>query len=129
MAGYERSLKTVASDKKRSQMRITPLKAIRQRCINCCGFELKVVRECDCVDCALFSLRMGRGARATLKRIKTYCFWCCNNQRAEVRKCSSNECPLWPYRFGRRPKITLLLPEIASTTGDIKRTKKKEVSH
>ncbi len=46
---------------------MTPLKAIRARCLNCRGFEKTEVRECDFTDCHLHTLGMGRGARATLR--------------------------------------------------------------
>ena len=106
--------------------KITPLKAIRARCIACSGFELKRIRECpfDGITderCPLYSLRMGKGSRATLKHIRSYCLWCCNDQRNEVRLCTAVQCPLWMYRFGKRPKrpkITLnpsLLMEILTT--------------
>jgi len=96
---------------------MTPLKAIRVRCLNCVGFEKTVVRECDFTNCPLHALRMGRGARATLKVIRAYCMWCCNDQRAEVKQCPAKECPLSQYRSGRRPKMTRLIPGIASTAG------------
>lgn len=83
---------------------MTPLKAIRARCLNCTGFEKTAVRECDFTDCPLHGLRMGRRAQATLKTIRAYCLDCCIGQRAEVRLCPATECPLWQYRTGRRPK-------------------------
>ncbi len=86
---------------------ITPLRAIRLKCIDCCGFELKAVRICNFADCPLHPLRMGRGGRATLKKIREYCVVCCGNYRGEVRRCPSTNCPLWIYRFGKRPKPPL----------------------
>ena len=86
--------------------RLTPLKAIRAKCIDCSGFELKEVRECQAEDCFLYPLRMGRGSRATLKKIRAYCLWCCNDQSNEVRLCPSVMCSLWEYRFGRRPQVS-----------------------
>jgi hypothetical protein len=96
---------------------MTPLKAIRARCVNCRGFEKITVRECDLTDCPLHALRMGRGARATLRVIRTYCLDCCVGQRAKVRQCPATGCPLWQYRAGRRPKTTRLMSEIGSTAG------------
>ena len=99
---------------------LTPLKAIRARCIDCSGFELKEVRNCQHLDCPLYPLRMGKGARATLKRIRAYCLWCCNNQGSEVRFCPSVKCPLWEYRFGKGKeslKKCPLLQEILTTDG------------
>jgi len=96
---------------------VTPLKAVRGKCIDCRGFELGQVRECDFSDCPLHGLRMGRGSRAVLKPIRSFCLWCFNSQRAEVRACPSKTCPLWQYRLGRRPQTGRVMPEIASTEG------------
>jgi hypothetical protein len=104
----------------------TPLKAIRARCINCSGFNLKLVRECpfDGVNeqlCPLYPLRMGKGSRATLKKIRAYCLWCCSGQKQEVKLCPAVDCPLWEYRFGKRfrstPNNALFLSEISMTEG------------
>lgn len=101
---------------------LTPLQAIRQKCIDCSGFELNQVRECPFDGkndklCPLYSLRMGKGSRATLKQIRAYCLWCCIGQRDEVRQCPSVKCSLWGFRFGRRPQKCFVLPEIATTEG------------
>lgn len=100
--------------------RLTPLKAIRAKCLDCSGYELKEVRECSFdginnTECPLYSLRMGKGSRATLKRIRAYCLCCCDNQKNEVKLCLSVECPLWEYRLGKRPKKASLFPEILTT--------------
>ena len=95
----------------------TPLKSIRQRCLDCTGSEKRAVHQCDSVDCSLHSLRMGRGSRSTLKPIRAYCLWCMAGQRQEVKLCPSVKCPLWRYRSGRRPQAASPLPEIGSTAG------------
>ena len=41
------------------EKRLTPIKAIREHCIDCCGGELKEVRLCAFTDCALWVYRMG----------------------------------------------------------------------
>jgi hypothetical protein len=114
---------TAAQDKQKTKL--TPLKAIRFRCLNCRGFEKTEVRTCDFDDCFLHSLRMGRGSRSTLKKVRAYCLWCCDNQRAEVKLCPARGCPLWWYRAGRRPQTTRLMPKIASTAGVSEREKEK----
>jgi hypothetical protein len=38
---------------------ITPVKAIRQHCIECSGGSRKEVRECVITDCALYPFRFG----------------------------------------------------------------------
>jgi len=101
--------------------KLTPLKAIRARCLDCAESK-SGVRGCSFdgvkdTECPLHPLRMGKGARATLKRIKAYCLWCCNGQRNEVRLCPSLGCPLWQYRFGRRPQKPPLLRENSTREG------------
>ena len=39
--------------------KLTPVQAIRQKCIDCCGGELKEVRLCDIKDCPLYPYRLG----------------------------------------------------------------------
>lgn len=43
-----------------SNERLTPIKAIRQRCLDCSGGSNKEVRLCSCKDCALYPYRMGK---------------------------------------------------------------------
>ncbi len=100
----------------------TPLKAIRLKCIDCSGFELKDVRECvfDGKDeelCPLYHLRMGKGSRTTLKAIRSYCLWCCIDQKSEVTLCPATKCSLWVYRFGHRPQKSNLLSKKSLTAG------------
>lgn len=39
--------------------KLTPLKAIRQKCLECCNGQLVEVRECLITDCALYEYRKG----------------------------------------------------------------------
>lgn len=88
--------------------KLTPIKAIRQRCINCSGFELKEVRECAFTDCPLFEYRSGhrpkqKAKRTPMKAIRAHCIGCCDNNVREVRLCTAEKCPLHPFRSGKRP--------------------------
>ena len=77
-------------------------KAIRERCLNCCGWIPKEVSNCEFDDCALHPFRSRKGKQNPKKREKAtrkYCLWCMNGQRAEVSKCTSPDCPLFPYRM------------------------------
>jgi hypothetical protein len=38
----------------------TPLKAIREKCLDCCGYQYSEVRECHITDCPLWIYRMGK---------------------------------------------------------------------
>lgn len=40
--------------------KLTPIKAIRQWCIDCCGFNMAEVRNCEHYSCPLWVYRMGR---------------------------------------------------------------------
>lgn len=96
---------------------LTPLKAIRKKCINCQGHEVKEVRFCIHEDCPLHSLRMGHGSRSTLQKIRAFCLWCCDGQRKEVELCPTEDCSLWEYRFGRRPQTRQLSSKIGARDG------------
>ncbi len=39
---------------------LTPLKAIRAKCIDCCCGDRKEVRECSIKNCPLYPYRMGK---------------------------------------------------------------------
>jgi len=107
---------------------LTPLKAIRKKCVDCSGGELKEVRNCQFAGCPLYPLRMGRGSKATLKRIRAFCVWCCCGQRNEARLCLTVRCSLWEFRFGKkRPQIGGLLPEISTTEGALETEKVSKV--
>ncbi len=97
-------------------MNLTPLKAIRKRCVNCTGYELKRTRKCEFTDCQLYPYRMGKG-KPKLKEIRAYCIWCCNGQRHEVRLCPAVDCPIWEYRFGKRPRKAISTQKNLSTEG------------
>lgn len=38
---------------------MTPIKAIRAKCLNCCCFQPAEVRKCTAKDCPLWPYRMG----------------------------------------------------------------------
>lgn len=38
---------------------LTPVKAIRAKCLDCCGGQTAEVRLCPITDCALYPYRMG----------------------------------------------------------------------
>ncbi len=39
--------------------KLTPMKAIRKKCLECCCGQIKEVRECDVKSCALHAYRSG----------------------------------------------------------------------
>ena len=38
---------------------LTPIRAIRLKCMDCCCFDWAEVRECELTECSLHSYRMG----------------------------------------------------------------------
>ena len=45
-------------------MKLTPIKAIRAKCLDCCAGQPKEVRLCTCEKCALFPYRLGHRPKA-----------------------------------------------------------------
>ena len=41
-------------------MSTTPMKAIRSKCVDCCGGSSKEVKECTMEGCPLFYFRLGK---------------------------------------------------------------------
>lgn len=39
--------------------RMTPLKSIRLKCLDCCAYQLAEVRLCPTINCPLFNFRSG----------------------------------------------------------------------
>ena len=76
-------------------------KAIRERCLNCVGWSVKDVKDCEMTDCPLYKFRTGQGkqnSKLRAKAIRKFCLWCMCGSQKEVSKCTSPDCPLFPYR-------------------------------
>lgn len=39
---------------------MTPIKAIRAKCLDCCCGQVNEVRLCPCTECSLYSYRLGK---------------------------------------------------------------------
>ena len=79
-------------------------KAIRERCLNCSGWELRQVRNCEITKCRLHPFRKRndkQDAKARGKAIKAYCLWCSGGKPSEVTKCPVPDCPLFAFRKQR----------------------------
>jgi len=93
--------------------RLTPIKAIHQKCLDCSGFSTKEVRECPCNEnnenveyCFLYPYRLGKKPKqktefTPIRSIRRYCLWCCCGSRKLVKECPTMDCPLWDYRLGK----------------------------
>jgi hypothetical protein len=42
-----------------SEKKLTPIKAIRKHCLDCCCYQKAVVKNCSFYDCPLYPYRMG----------------------------------------------------------------------
>lgn len=43
---------------------MTPLKAIKAKCLDCCAYQPNEVKLCTCTDCALYPYRLGKNPNA-----------------------------------------------------------------
>ncbi|MGA2775652.1 MAG: hypothetical protein ABSE81_06295 [Candidatus Omnitrophota bacterium] len=49
---------------------LTPVKAIRAKCLDCSGFQPSEVRRCESEDCPLFPYRLGKNPnRVGIKKL------------------------------------------------------------
>lgn len=91
---------------------LRPLKAIRAKCVDCCGDNTHEVKHCNAKNtCPLWVFRFGTRPdgpydKTPLKSIRAKCLMDCGEENAwqEVKNCSITSCPLWPHRFGKRAK-------------------------
>jgi len=89
---------------------LTPLKAIRKKCLWCMCDVSNEVRLCTCGNtCTVYPYRFGKSpdekpALTPLKAIKAKCFDCSGFSKKEQRNCEFKDCILWPYRLGHNPK-------------------------
>lgn len=87
---------------------MTPIKAIRARCLDCSGGFAKEVRICLFFDCPLYEYRLGHRPKekslTPMKAIRAHCISCCGGSVREPTMCTAKKCPLHAYRLGKRPK-------------------------
>jgi len=51
---------TAAVARQAGHTRISPMQAIRRKCVDCCGHQLGEVRLCEAITCPLWPFRSGR---------------------------------------------------------------------
>lgn len=44
----------------KKETKLTPLKAIKLKCLDCSNYQLKEIRKCNIVECSLYKFRFGR---------------------------------------------------------------------
>jgi len=87
--------------------KLTPLKAIRARCLFCSNNQFLEIKNCLIPDCPFYPFRFGKGSRrkgSILKIIREYCFGCGEGTKKDIRDCDVENCPVYLYRFGKRLK-------------------------
>jgi len=84
---------------------ITPLHAVRFRCLDCCGYLQAEVKNCPIKDCPLYPYRMRTG-RIKLRVIRQNCLECMGGSPDNVKSCTDKNCSLFPFRFGKNPNIS-----------------------
>jgi len=87
---------------------MTPRRAIREHCLDCCLGSATEVANCTATECILYPYRNGhRGVGQTmtpLKAIRAYCLACGEpGNYASVRDCKIENCKLHQFRFGHDP--------------------------
>lgn len=108
---------------------LTPLRAIRERCLWCCLNSRLEVSLCPAKDCPLWPFRLGRGTKgqglSPTRAIQRYCLICAGGAdiRGEIRgstskvvSCSGelrkdshhdgSPCTLWSYRTAQARRQT-----------------------
>jgi hypothetical protein len=116
----------------------TPLRALRQHCVECCGGNFAEVRACSAQSCPLWLFRHGRNPTAAeraavagqpvhplertlagasgLKAIRRRCLDCSGNSEPAVRSCAHTGCSLHGFRRGKNPNIKRD-PEVTRAAG------------
>ena len=78
--------------------------AIREKCLNCSGWNAAEVKRCQQTDCHLYKFRMNgknQNAKERDEAIKKNCLECCCGSSHEVKKCPSKDCPHYAFRNAR----------------------------
>ena len=101
--------------KKQTTPSLTPLRAIRKKCLWCCGDSRTEVKLCPASGCPIWEYRMGKRPKAAtltpIKAIKSKCRDCCGGTWADVQKCpglklADGPCSLHAFRLGTNPNIS-----------------------
>jgi hypothetical protein len=112
--------------------RLTPLQAIRQKCLWCCNGSANEIALCSAKACPSWPFRFGHkpsdeiiaeqgntllhplewrmtaaqfhaGRYSPLHAIKRKCLDCSSASKSEVRNCAFVDCALHPFRQGKNP--------------------------
>ena len=84
---------------------ITPLHAVRLKCLDCSGYIPSEVKNCPIKNCLFYQYRMKSG-RIKLRIIRKNCLECMGGSSDNVQSCTDKNCSLFPFRFGKNPNIS-----------------------
>lgn len=113
----ERKLTTVRTKNGIEEIYLTRSRAIRLRCLDCCGFDKRQVKECSNTECCLFEMKLNgklEGEKAGIRRNKTireFCKICMCGDKKLVLECTDTNCSF----FTLRPKKRIRKNERQST--------------
>ena len=81
----------------------SPLKSIRNHCLDCCLNQSAEVRHCGASGCPSHPLRFGKSAPGNrpLQTIKKHCTECSGDERP--KDCEEKDCALFPFRLKKNP--------------------------
>ena len=92
---------------------LSPLRAVRHTCLDCCCEVAEEVKLCPVETCSLWLYRFGSypkshtGTRSVLRPIKEKCKDCMpepfSRGQTPMKDCGKKCCPIWPYRMGKNP--------------------------
>jgi hypothetical protein len=93
---------------------LSPLRAVRHLCLDCCCEVAAEVGLCPAETCPLWPYRFGTypeghtGTRSVLRPIRAKCKDCMPEPfkpgQVPVRDCEKKCCPIFAYRLGTNPK-------------------------
>jgi hypothetical protein len=87
---------------------ISPLRAIRSYCLDCCYGKANQIQICSHADCRIYKYRLGRKQRGSapsaIKSIGLHCAMCSCYSINDVENCQNTGCQLYPYRMGKKSK-------------------------
>lgn len=92
--------------------KLTPLKAVRAHCTECCGGSPREASLCPASGCPLHPIRNGQNKdpktgrnkiKSVIKAIRKRCLDCCGFSPKRAGECDFEHCPLFVYRFGKNP--------------------------
>lgn len=83
---------------------MTPLQAIRNKCLDCCLGNQDETMKCSAKGCSLHEYRSGHRAELIesilLRAIRYKCLDCSGFNPYEVSNCNRADCPLHQFRNG-----------------------------